>query len=90
MDACSSMSHLYSTGQMGAIFARQRTMRSRSRIVRSVVELADPLMQFLELNYPAISEEARVGFAVQIALAERRAEREVLELHHIGAGPSLN
>jgi len=60
------------------------------RAVRSVLDLVKPLLEFLELNYPALSEEARVGFAVKIALAERRAEREARELYDLGGGRSSN
>lgn len=58
--------------------------------LKSTRELARPLIEFLEQNYPAISAEARIGFAIQIALAERRGEQESVELQDVGNGRSEN
>ena len=47
-------------------------MHSRSTL--TVGELARPLADFLEINYPKLSEEARLAFAVQIVIATQRGD----------------
>jgi hypothetical protein len=56
----------------------------------SVGELAQPLTEYLELNYPSLSDDARVAFAVQIVLASRRSESVPIELDHFAGGRSPN
>lgn len=51
---------------------------------------AHALRAYLEANFPALTDEARAGFAIQIALANYRAEEQPVELGHIFGGRSSN
>jgi len=62
----------------------------RSTTLTYLRDVAEPLQEFLAVHYPHLSEEARIGFAVQIALAHARGESVAVELAHIGGGASPN
>jgi hypothetical protein len=60
------------------------------KLYSTVSELAAPLHRYLERHFPKLSEEARIAFAVQIALAHERGEPGVTELYWFRGGRSPN
>ena len=55
----------------------------RHRRLRTIREIAKPIQECLDQHFPALPEETRAAFAVQIALAHERriAARELYEVH---------
>lgn len=65
-------------------------MTNKDADIRTLDALVEPLRRLISEQCPALCAESVTAFAVQIALAEQRAEERVLELYHLFGGRSSN